>query len=71
MVTCIFGEYSKDKIVQKGVYAKMARGEMVRYMAEINAEKPEDIKSFNRLGYAFKEELSNEFTYVYIKENAI
>ena len=33
-ITCVFGEFSGEKIVQKGVYAKMARGEMVRFMAE-------------------------------------
>ena len=32
-VTCIFGEMIEDKIVEKGVYVKMARGEMVRFMA--------------------------------------
>lgn len=66
-VTCIFGEYSGDKIVQKGVYAKMARGEMVRYMAEICAVKPEDIKSFNHLGYTFMPDLSDDSTYTFIR----
>ena len=36
----------------KGTYAKMARGEMVRFMAENRIENPEDIKKFDRLGYS-------------------
>ena len=42
-IICIFGEPEGGKIVQKGVYAKMARGEMVRYMASIHADDPEQI----------------------------
>jgi cytoplasmic iron level regulating protein YaaA (DUF328/UPF0246 family) len=30
-ITCVFGDLENGKIVQKGVYAKMARGEMERY----------------------------------------
>ena len=59
-ITCVFGEISGEKIVQKGVYAKMARGEMVRYMAEHNVQQPEEMKEFDRLGYAFREDLSGE-----------
>ena len=67
-ITCVFGEISGEKLVQKGVYAKMARGEMVRYMAEHNVEQPEEMKGFDRLGYTFREDLSNEREYVFIKE---
>ena len=42
-IICIFGEPEGGKIVQKGVYAQMARGEMVRYMASIHADDPEQI----------------------------
>lgn len=67
-ITCVFGEFSGEKIVQKGVYAKMARGEMVRYMAEHNVKQPEEMKRFDRLGYVFREDLSDEREYVFIKE---
>lgn len=66
-ITCIFGEPEGEKIVQKGVYAKMARGEMVRFMAEHSVEDPQDMKKFDRLGYAFREDLSDERTYVFVK----
>lgn len=67
-VTCIFGELINGKVVEKGTLVKMARGEMVRFMAENNILNVEDIKEFNRLGYVFKEELSNESNFVFIKE---
>ncbi len=66
-VTCIFGEMVNGKVAQKGTYAKMARGEMVRYMAEYQVEDQEQIKGFNRLGYAYKKELSDENSFVFIK----
>lgn len=69
MITCIFGEYVKGKIVQKGVYVKMARGEMVRYMAEHHIDDPEEMKNFHELSYHYDEEASTEDTYVFIREN--
>lgn len=64
-ITCVFGELVNGKLVQKGTYAKMARGEMVRYMAEHGMKNPEDLKSFDRLGYIFREDLSSETEYVF------
>ena len=58
-VTVVFGEMEKGKFVTKGTYAKMARGEMVRYMAEHQIENQDDIRSFDRLGYVYREDLSN------------
>ena len=67
-ITCIFGEFSGEKIVQKGVYAKMARGEMVRFMAENRIGSPEEMKGFDRLGYTFRSDLSDERTYIFIRK---
>lgn len=44
----------------KRYLCKMARGEMVRFMAENCIENPEEIKKFNRLGYVFREDLSSK-----------
>lgn len=68
LITCIFGELKDGKVVQKGTMAKMARGEMVRFMAEKGIENPQDMKAFDRLGYCFREEFSCENEYVFIKE---
>lgn len=66
-ISCIFGELEDGKIVQKGVYAKMARGEMVRYLTSIQAEKPEQLKDFYQSGYQFDEARSDDATYVFIR----
>ena len=67
-ITCIFGEWKDGKVLQKGTQAKMARGEMVRYMAEKQTRNPEEIKQFDRLGYAFHDELSSENEFVFVKQ---
>lgn len=64
-ITCIFGEMAGGKLVTKGTYAKMARGEMVRFMAERGIEEPEEMKGFDRLGYGFREDLSTDRKYVF------
>jgi cytoplasmic iron level regulating protein YaaA (DUF328/UPF0246 family) len=53
--------------VQKGVYAKMARGDMVRYMAEIGAIAPEQLKAYDRCYYHFDESRSTDTEYVFIR----
>ena len=67
-ITCVFGEVIDGKVKEKGTYAKMARGEMVRFMAEHQIQRVEDIKTFNRLGYQFEEKYSNEKVYTFIKQ---
>ena len=69
-VTCVFGEPDGDRIVQKGVYAKMARGEMVRFLAGIRAETPEQMKGFNWSGYRFEEARSSDSVYVFLRRSA-
>ena len=64
-ITITFCELSGDKLVTKGTYAKMARGEMVRFMAENNIENPVEIQKFDRLGYTFRGNLSSETEYVF------
>ncbi len=67
-VTCVFGETIGEKVIEKGTLVKMARGEMVRFMAENKIEDVEDIKSFNRLNYVFADHLSDKNTYVFLKK---
>lgn len=64
-ITITFCELSGDRLVSKGTYAKMARGEMVRFMAENRIENPEEIKNFNKLGYVYRDDLSSETEYVF------
>ena len=67
-VTCVFGEEIDGKVVQKGTLAKMARGEMVRFLAENEIDSLEGVKNFHGLGYEFSEELSGEKEYIFIKK---
>lgn len=66
-ITCVFGEETNGKVVQKGTFAKMARGEMVRFLAENNIDTLEGVKQFSGLGYSFSAERSTEHEYVFLK----
>ena len=66
-ITCVFGEIEGGKVVQKGVYAKMARGEMVRYLAGVKASSPEQIKGFTWSGYAFDPDSSTDTKLVFVR----
>ena len=68
-ITCIFGELESGRVIQKGVYAKMARGDMVRFVAEHQIEDPEMLKTYDRMYYHFSAERSSETEYVFIREN--
>lgn len=65
-VTIKFGELQDGKIKQKGTFAKMARGEMVRFMAENSIKDLEGIKEFNSLGYHYAESYSTEKELVFL-----
>lgn len=67
-ITVSFEEDVDGKRKQKGTFAKMARGEMVRFLAENGIEDIEGVKRFTGLGYRFREELSGEWNYVFVKE---
>lgn len=67
-ITCVFGEEKEGKIVEKGTMCKMARGEMVRFLAENGIEDPKDARSFRGLGYRFAESRSDETTYVFVRQ---
>lgn len=66
-ITCVFGEINGEKVIEKGTLAKMARGEMVRYLAQNKICDLEGLKRFDKLEYKYSQEKSNENTYVFIK----
>ncbi|MBQ2948003.1 MAG: peroxide stress protein YaaA [Clostridia bacterium] len=67
MITCVFGEENDGKIIEKGTMCKMARGEMVRFMAAHGIENPEEIKAFEGLDYRYEETYSDAQTYVFVR----
>ena len=68
MITCVFGEEKEKKIIEKGTMCKMARGEMVRYMAGKQIKDPEKIRDFCGLNYRYSEAHSDERTYVFVRQ---
>ena len=67
LVTCVFGERKDGRIIEKGTLCKMARGEMVRFLAQWRAEEPEALRDFDRLGYRFSPADSTPAAYVFLK----
>lgn len=65
-VTCVFGEELDGKVIEKGTMCKMARGEMVRYMAENQIDDVERIKDFDRMHYRYDPKRSDENKFVFI-----
>ena len=65
-ITCVFGEEKDGKVIEKGTMCKMARGEMVRFMAENQMEDPEQIKAFDRLNYRFDAKRSDDKIFTFI-----
>lgn len=65
-LTCTFGERREGKIIEKGTLCKMARGQMVRWLAEHAVTDPEGLKEFDQLGYRFSapESTHNHYTFV-------
>lgn len=66
-VRCVFGERRDGRIVEKGTLCKMARGRMVRFLADRGAEAPEDLRGFCELGYRYEASLSSETRLVFCK----
>ena len=67
-ITCVFGEEKSGKVIEKGTMCKIARGEMVRFMAQNQIQTPEQIRSFDRLNYRFDGVRSDESTYVFLRK---
>lgn len=58
VITPEFKDYKDGKLKMISFFAKKARGLMVRYIIDTNAETVEDLKGFNYEGYAFDTNLS-------------
>ncbi len=66
-VTIVFAEEKNGKLIQKGTYAKMARGEMTYWLAENRIEDPDQIKTFRNACH-YSEEHSDDNTFVFISD---
>ena len=66
-VTCLFGELKNGKLKQKATALKLARGQMVQFLARKQITDLKQVKTFNELGYRYLEDFSTVNTYVFAK----
>ena len=64
-ITVEFGELVNGKVKQKGTFAKMARGEMVRFIAERKVTDVEQLEEFCAMNLRFRAELSEWNRFVF------
>ena len=67
VITPEFKDYKDGKLTMISFFAKKARGLMVRYIIDTNAQKIDDIKGFNYEGYAFDANLSSDSKLVFTR----
>ena len=56
------------KLKTMATWAKMARGQMIKYIVENRINNPEDLKDFTFNGYKFDTTLSTDKKYVFVKQ---
>lgn len=66
-LTCTFGEMKDGKVMEKATMCKMARGEMVRYMAQNQIKNAEDVKSFDLLDFRYAPEHSDTENFTFLR----
>jgi cytoplasmic iron level regulating protein YaaA (DUF328/UPF0246 family) len=67
VITPEFKDYKDGKLKMISFFAKKARGLMVRYIIDTNAQTIEDLKEFNYEGYNFDANLSTEVKLVFTR----
>ncbi len=67
VITPEFKDYKDGKLKMISFFAKKARGMMVRYIIDTNAETLDDLKGFHYEGYAFDAGLSKGNTLVFTR----
>ena len=67
VITPEFKDYKDGKLKMISFFAKKARGLMVRYIIDTNAETIDDLKQFHYEGYAFDANLSKGNTLVFTR----
>ena len=67
VITPIFKDFKNGELKVIAIYAKKARGMMVRYIVENNIENAEDLKGFDKANYRFDSKLSTETELVFTR----
>lgn len=66
-LTCTFGELKYNKVVEKATLCKMARGEMIRFLAENQIKNTENLKKFSELNFYFHAGSSSPDHFVFLR----
>ena len=64
-----FKIHKDGKLKTMATYAKMARGQMIKYIIENKINNPEDLKDFTFNGYKFDHNLSTNKKYVFVRQD--
>ncbi|MDZ7615029.1 MAG: peroxide stress protein YaaA [Flavobacteriaceae bacterium] len=67
VITPEFKDFHNGELKMISFFAKKARGSMVRYIIDNQIDVIEDVKGFNREGYAFDKNLSTEKKWVFTR----
>lgn len=67
VITPEFKEYKDGKYETVRTYAKIARGEMTKYIIQNRIEEPEKLKKFTWKEFIFNEKLSNKNNYIFTR----
>lgn len=69
-ITVEFSKLTKGKLRQLGMMSKSGRGAMVRFMAENQVDRVENLKEFSFQDLFYSEEYSDQNTMVFLKQDA-
>lgn len=63
-----FKDYSDGKLKVISFFAKKARGTMAAYIIKNKINKPDDLKAFTGMNYAFNQELSDKNNWIFTRQ---
>jgi len=67
IINIIFKEEKNGKLKIVGTLAKRARGMMTNFIIKNKIQNPQDLKKFNQKNYKFRQDLSNEHDFIFVK----
>ncbi|MDX5726250.1 peroxide stress protein YaaA, partial [Clostridioides difficile] len=67
-ITCTFKVNKNGILKVESTQAKKARGMMTKYIVKNRIRDIEELKKFDLEGYKYKENLSNNSEYIFVKE---
>lgn len=68
VITCSFYVEKNEKLRMESTAAKTARGMMTSYIVKNRIQNPEELKSFNAGDFEFREALSSDSEYVFVRK---